>query len=71
MVQRHLERNGKGVSADPPVAGKGGLGQRIIRMMTSKLGARIDHDASHRGTRIVIDIPARRGEPESPPGPSA
>ncbi len=66
-----VEDDAKGMSADPSAAGKGGLGQRIIRMMTSKLGARIDHDVSHSGTRIVIDIPARRGEPESPPGPSA
>ena len=40
-------------------APKSGLGQRIIAMMASKLGARIDQDHTHKGTRFVISVPAK------------
>ncbi len=57
--------------ANPPATGKGGLGQRIIRMMTTNLGAGLDHDASHKGTRIVIDIPVERDGPATASGETA
>ena len=48
-----VEDDGVGFSNSAPV-GSTGLGQRIVRAMADKLGARISHDRLHRGTRIEI-----------------
>ena len=66
-IRLTVEDDGKGMPPGPLPAGKGGLGQRIVKMMTVKLEAGVDHDASHKGTRIVIDIPAKPEEALPPP----
>jgi two-component sensor histidine kinase/CheY-like chemotaxis protein len=41
-----------------------GLGQRIVKAMVDKIGARMTHDQSHQGTRIEVVFPiaeAKRG----------
>jgi two-component sensor histidine kinase len=48
-----VEDDGVGFADSAPV-GSTGLGQRIVKAMADKLGARISHDALHRGTRIEI-----------------
>ena len=48
-----VEDDGVGFANSAPV-GSTGLGQRIVKAMADKLGARISHDALHRGTRIEI-----------------
>ena len=48
-----VEDDGVGFADSAPI-GSTGLGQRIVKAMADKLGARISHDALHRGTRIEI-----------------
>ena len=48
-----VEDDGVGFADSAPV-GSTGLGQRIVKAMADKLGARISHDSLHRGTRIEI-----------------
>ena len=48
-----VEDDGVGFADSAPV-GSTGLGQRIVKAMADKLGARISHDPLHRGTRIEI-----------------
>jgi two-component sensor histidine kinase len=48
-----VEDDGVGFSESAPI-GSTGLGQRIVKAMADKLGARISHDSLHRGTRIEI-----------------
>jgi two-component sensor histidine kinase/ActR/RegA family two-component response regulator len=52
--------------ADPKSTG---LGQRIVRAMGEKLGARIEHDGSHSGTRVVVSFELQR--PAAAPRPAA
>jgi two-component sensor histidine kinase len=44
-----------------------GLGQRIVRAMGEKLGATIEIDRAHKGTRVVVSFDIRK----SPPPPAA
>jgi two-component sensor histidine kinase len=48
-----VEDDGVGFADSAPI-GSTGLGQRIVKAMADKLGARISHDSLHRGTRIEI-----------------
>jgi two-component sensor histidine kinase len=48
-----VEDDGVGFGGAAPI-GSTGLGQRIVKAMADKLGARISHDSLHRGTRIEI-----------------
>src|SRR6476620_1936072 len=48
-----VEDDGVGFADSAPI-GSTGLGQRIVKAMADKLGARISHDRLHRGTRIEI-----------------
>jgi two-component sensor histidine kinase/CheY-like chemotaxis protein len=48
-----VEDDGVGIADSAPI-GSTGLGQRIVKAMADKLGARISHDSLHRGTRIEI-----------------
>jgi two-component sensor histidine kinase len=47
-----VEDDGVGFADSAPVGS--GLGQRIVRAMADKLGARISHDRLHRDSRIEI-----------------
>jgi two-component sensor histidine kinase len=47
-----VENDGVGFAPSAPVGT--GLGQRIVKAMADKLGARISHDRLHGGTRIEI-----------------
>jgi two-component sensor histidine kinase len=47
-----VEDDGVGFAPSAPVGT--GLGQRIVKAMADKLGARISHDRLHGGTRIEI-----------------
>jgi two-component sensor histidine kinase len=52
-----VEDDGVGMTAQTdvtPARHSTGLGQRIVRAMADKLGAQIEHDRTHRGTRIEI-----------------
>jgi two-component sensor histidine kinase len=52
-----VEDDGVGMAAQAdgmPARHSTGLGQRIVRAMADKLGAQIEHDRTHRGTRIEI-----------------
>ncbi|WP_395021728.1 response regulator [Dongia sp.] len=52
-----------GVGMDPAAPAKGGgLGQKIVGMMSTKLKAETSRDQAHKGVRTVIRIP------EAPPG---
>ena len=46
-----------------------GLGQRIVRAMADKLGAKVEHDANHRGTRIEIAFATTRPRAPLQPAP--
>ena len=48
-----VEDDGVGFAGSAPI-GSTGLGQRIVKAMADKLGARISYDSLHRGTRIEI-----------------
>ncbi|HEY5278668.1 MAG TPA: response regulator [Pseudolabrys sp.] len=37
-----------------------GLGQRIVRAMAEKLGAKIEIDRTHKGTRVVVSFDVRK-----------
>jgi two-component sensor histidine kinase len=53
-----------GVGMDPAAPAKGGgLGQKIVGMMSAKLKAEINRDPAHLGLRTVIRIP------DAPPAP--
>jgi two-component sensor histidine kinase len=62
-----LRRDGTGVElaiADKgvgmqsaPAPGSTGMGQRIVEAMATKLNAKIAHDPSHSGTRVVLRLP--------------
>ena len=52
-----VEDDGQGMAVDRAPGGTG-LGQRIIGMLAGKLRAEIEHDRGHRGTRILVRIPA-------------
>jgi two-component sensor histidine kinase len=40
-----------------------GLGQRIVRAMGEKLGANIEIDRAHKGTRVVVSFDLRKSPP--------
>ena len=40
-----------------------GLGQRIVRAMGEKLGARIEYDDTHAGTRVLVSFDLQRPAP--------
>jgi len=63
-IELAVEDDGRGMGPKPP-AGRGGTGQRIIQMMSSKLRGVLEHDQAHRGTRIVIRIPEEIPAPEA------
>lgn len=44
-----------GVGQPNADSGMEGLGTQIIRAMTSKLGAKLTYDKSHRGTRVSLE----------------
>jgi len=48
-----VEDDGVGFAGSAPI-GSTGLGQRIVKAMADKLGARISYGSLHRGTRIEI-----------------
>ena len=48
-----VEDDGVGFAGSAPI-GSTGLGQRIVKAMADKLGARISYNSLHRGTRIEI-----------------
>jgi two-component sensor histidine kinase len=52
-----VEDDGVGMDAAAPAKG-GGLGQKIVGMMSAKLRAEISQDQAHKGARTVIRIPA-------------
>ncbi len=52
-----VEDDGVGMDATAPAKG-GGLGQKIVSMMSKKLQAEISQDQAHKGVRVVIRIPA-------------
>ena len=58
-----VEDDGVGFAPSAPVGT--GLGQRIVKAMAEKLGARISHDRFHRGTRIEIAF-ALQPSPQPP-----
>ncbi|HWT44589.1 MAG TPA: sensor histidine kinase, partial [Vicinamibacterales bacterium] len=43
-----------------------GLGQRIVRAMGEKLGANIEIDRGHKGTRVVVAFDLRKTPPPPP-----
>lgn len=47
-----------GVGIGPAAAGSTGLGQKIISAMASKLGALVQHDPAHDGTKVVLTFPS-------------
>jgi len=62
-----VEDDGVGMATntnDKPTRRSTGLGQRIVRAMADKLGARIEHDRSHRGTHIEIVFALSRQAPD-------
>lgn len=52
-----VEDDGVGMDTSAPAKG-GGLGQKIVGMMSTKLKAEISLDQAHKGVRTVIRIPA-------------
>jgi two-component sensor histidine kinase len=44
-----------------------GLGQRIVRAMGDKIRAKIEPDALHAGTRVVVTFDAAAKQTASPP----
>jgi two-component sensor histidine kinase len=50
-----VEDDGVGVAASNN-PNSTGLGQRIVTAMASKLNGKIDHDTSHKGTRITVSF---------------
>jgi two-component sensor histidine kinase/ActR/RegA family two-component response regulator len=66
-----VEDDGVGMDASmaTPQRGSTGLGQRIVRAMADKLGAKVDHDAKHRGTKIEIAFALSRPRPPLPLSP--
>jgi len=52
-----VEDDGVGMDPSKPAKG-GGLGQKIVGMMSAKLKAEISQDQAHKGVRTVIRIPA-------------
>jgi two-component sensor histidine kinase/CheY-like chemotaxis protein len=59
-----VEDDGIGYGPARPAA-SGGFGQKIMRAMAQKLGAHIDQDRSHRGTRIVVTFAPKGTTPPS------
>jgi two-component sensor histidine kinase len=57
---------GMGMGAAATSRTSSGLGQRIVRAMADKLGAKVEHDASHHGTRIEIAFATTRRAPLHP-----
>jgi two-component sensor histidine kinase len=51
-----VEDDGIGMDAAAPAKG-GGLGQKIVGMMSAKLKAETSRDPAHKGVRMVIRIP--------------
>ncbi|MBB5755016.1 sensor histidine kinase [Prosthecomicrobium pneumaticum] len=51
-----------GIGADVTGGKKGGLGRRIIGALAAKLGANVEQDPAHAGTRVMIRV-ARTSEP--------
>ena len=49
-----VEDDGVGLPAHPADKRPPGLGQQIIEAMASRLGATVEHDPRHRGTRISV-----------------
>jgi len=56
-VELIVEDDGVGMDTAAPAKG-GGLGQKIVGMMSTKLKAEISQDQAHKGVRTVIRIPA-------------
>jgi two-component sensor histidine kinase len=55
-----VEDDGVGSSGSPnrtDSSSSGGLGQQIISAMASKLGATLELDANHAGTRVLLRFP--------------
>src|SRR6185437_3128203 len=44
-----------------------GLGQRIVRAMGEKLGARVEIDRAHRGTRVTVSFDVRKPQAAARP----
>jgi two-component sensor histidine kinase len=44
---------------DAPAPGSTGMGRRIVDAMAAKLEARITHDRSRSGTRVVVSLPCQ------------
>lgn len=52
-----VEDDGVGMTEDAAPSGTG-LGQKIVRTMAATIQSRMERDAAHRGTRIVLAFPA-------------
>jgi len=64
-----VEDDGVGIGAAIATRASSGLGQRIVRAMADKLGAKVEHDPSHRGTRIEIAFATTRPRAAAQPTP--
>jgi two-component sensor histidine kinase len=53
----------EGVGYGAAAGNRTGLGELIVASMAGKLGGQPARDPAHRGTRIAIAFPERRGEP--------
>ncbi|MFO1058470.1 MAG: histidine kinase dimerization/phosphoacceptor domain -containing protein [Dongiaceae bacterium] len=53
----------EGVGYAPDAGSRTGLGEIIVASMAAKLGGQPARDPGHRGTRVRISFPERRGEP--------
>lgn len=56
-VALSVEDDGVGMAEDAAPRGTG-LGQKIVRTMAATLQSRVERDAAHAGTRIVLAFPA-------------
>lgn len=65
-----VEDDGVGEKLDPQDARSTGLGRQIVSAMATKLGARVERDERHAGTRVVVAFDPRRTARSASPIPA-